>query len=48
MLGLDNYLEIITKRLAPYYDIYRDQPVMGGEKLDLMARFKMRNEKYFT
>ena len=46
MLGLDNYLEIITKRLAPYYDIYRDQTVMG-EKLDLMARFKMRNEKYF-
>ena len=43
---LDNYLQVLTKRLAPYYDVYRDETA-AGEKWDLVARFKMRNEKYF-
>ncbi|NLG87272.1 MAG: hypothetical protein GX489_08655 [Firmicutes bacterium] len=46
MITLDNYLNVITQRLAPYYDVFQDEMV-AGEKWDLLARFKMRSEKYF-
>ncbi|MGI6129727.1 MAG: hypothetical protein ACOYEO_06510 [bacterium] len=42
----DNYLDVLLRRLAPYYDVYKNETI-AGKNLDLFARFKMRNEKYF-
>lgn len=46
MSSWDNYLDVISKRLAPYFDLSKDEKV-AGKDLDLVARFNMRNEKYF-
>lgn len=46
MLSGNEYLEVITKRLAPYFDLAPKEPV-AGQTMDLVARFNMRNEKYF-
>lgn len=46
MFTWDNYLEVITKRLMPYFDLSKDEKV-AGKQMNLVARFNMRNEKYF-
>ena len=40
------YLEAISDRLAPNYDLSANETV-AGQMVDLVARFKMRSEKYF-
>ncbi|MDI3522733.1 MAG: hypothetical protein PWR31_401 [Bacillota bacterium] len=40
------YIDVLAKRLSRYYDLAWDEEV-AGRRLDLVARFKVRNEKYF-
>ena len=40
------YLQTIGERLEPYFDLSWGETV-AGRSMDLVARFKMRNEKYF-
>jgi len=40
------YLQTIAERLEPYFDLFWGERV-AGKSMDLVAKFKMRNEKYF-
>lgn len=46
MPTVDKYLEVIEARLEPYFDLSGGE-IVAGRSMDLVAKFKMRNEKYF-
>lgn len=43
---LQDYLAALAERYSVYYDVERDR-VVGGRKLAIFARSKIRSEKYF-
>lgn len=40
------YLDVLCERYKRYFDIYRDYDLLGN-KLDLFARYNVKNERYF-
>jgi hypothetical protein len=43
---LEDYLNAMVEKYRAYYDVERDK-VVGGRKLAIFARSKIRSEKYF-
>ncbi|MGI6143934.1 MAG: hypothetical protein ACOYEK_08790 [bacterium] len=43
---LQDYLVTLAERYSAYYDVEREK-VVGGRRLAIFARSKVRNEKYF-
>ena len=47
MPTVDKYLEVIEARLEPYFDLSGGE-IVAGRSMDLVAKFKMRNEKLWN
>lgn len=46
-VSVDKYLSVLADRYAPYYDVSWNEE-LAGRRFDLVARFKLRSERYFA